>query len=79
MGSTGLRSATGSVCRGSAGPAASARIAAAGSENLCDNARFTGYQIDGGYAELTVADERFCFASRPAMAMSRRRRCYAPG
>jgi alcohol dehydrogenase, propanol-preferring len=33
-----------------------------GQENLCDRARFTGYQIDGGYAELTVADERFCFA-----------------
>ncbi len=32
-----------------------------GRENLCDNARFTGYDIDGGYAELTVADERFCF------------------
>jgi propanol-preferring alcohol dehydrogenase len=30
-------------------------------ENLCDNARFTGYDLDGGYAELTVADERFCF------------------
>jgi alcohol dehydrogenase, propanol-preferring len=34
----------------------------AGKENLCDRARFTGYQIDGGYAELTVADERYCFA-----------------
>jgi len=32
-----------------------------GRENLCDNARFTGYQIDGGYAELTVADQRYCF------------------
>jgi len=32
-----------------------------GRENLCDEARFTGYQIDGGYAQLTVADERFCF------------------
>ncbi|MDE2167072.1 MAG: zinc-dependent alcohol dehydrogenase family protein [Alphaproteobacteria bacterium] len=32
-----------------------------GRENLCDRARFTGYQIDGGYAEYTVADERFCF------------------
>ena len=32
-----------------------------GRENLCDRARFTGYQIDGGYAELTVADHRFCF------------------
>ncbi len=30
-------------------------------ENLCDRARFTGYTIDGGYAELTVADARFCF------------------
>jgi len=32
-----------------------------GRENLCDRARFTGYQRDGGYAELTVADERFVF------------------
>jgi len=30
-------------------------------ENLCDNARFTGYTIDGGYAEYAVADERYCF------------------
>ncbi len=37
----------------------------AGQENLCDAARFTGYQIDGGYAELTVADERYCFAIDP--------------
>ncbi|WP_040669559.1 alcohol dehydrogenase catalytic domain-containing protein, partial [Nitrolancea hollandica] len=34
----------------------------AGQENLCDYARFTGYDIDGGYAEYTVADERYCFA-----------------
>ena len=33
----------------------------AGRENLCDRARFTGYDTDGGYAELCVADERFCF------------------
>src|ERR1043166_1186745 len=32
-----------------------------GQENLCDNARFTGYTIDGGYAEYTLADQRFCF------------------
>ncbi len=32
-----------------------------GRENLCDAARFTGYQIDGGYAEYAVADQRFCF------------------
>lgn len=30
-------------------------------ENLCDNARFTGYDINGGYAEYTVADQRYCF------------------
>jgi alcohol dehydrogenase, propanol-preferring len=33
----------------------------AGRENLCERARFTGYDLDGGYAELCVADERFCF------------------
>jgi alcohol dehydrogenase, propanol-preferring len=32
-----------------------------GRENLCDRARFTGYHVDGGYAEYTVADARFCF------------------
>ena len=36
-----------------------------GRENLCDRARFTGYDIDGGFAELTVADQRFCFALPP--------------
>ncbi len=37
------------------------RYCTSGRENLCDRARFTGYDRDGGYAELTVADERFCF------------------
>ncbi len=37
-----------------------------GAENLCDRARFTGYQIDGGYAELTVADQRYCFPIDPS-------------
>jgi propanol-preferring alcohol dehydrogenase len=32
-----------------------------GQENLCDQAKFTGYTLDGGYAEYTVADQRFCF------------------
>jgi alcohol dehydrogenase, propanol-preferring len=32
-----------------------------GQENLCDHARFTGYDIDGGFAEYCVADQRFCF------------------
>ena len=36
-----------------------------GRENLCDRARFTGYQIDGGFAQLAVADQRFCFALPP--------------
>jgi len=33
-----------------------------GRENLCNQARFTGYTLDGGYAEYAVADQRFCFA-----------------
>src|SRR6266852_5382367 len=37
-----------------------------GRENLCDRARFTGYQFDGGYAELAVADQRYCFAIDPS-------------
>jgi propanol-preferring alcohol dehydrogenase len=37
------------------------RFCLAGAENLCDRASFTGYDVDGGYAELAVADERFCF------------------
>lgn len=38
------------------------RYCTSGRENLCDRARFTGYDVDGGYAEMAVADERFCFA-----------------
>jgi propanol-preferring alcohol dehydrogenase len=38
------------------------RFCVAGQENLCDRARFTGYDVDGGYAEYVAADERFCFA-----------------
>jgi alcohol dehydrogenase, propanol-preferring len=38
----------------------SCRFCRSGRENLCDRARFTGFQIDGGFAEETVADERFC-------------------
>jgi propanol-preferring alcohol dehydrogenase len=38
------------------------RYCLSGRENLCDLARFTGRDIDGGFAELTLADERFCFA-----------------
>jgi propanol-preferring alcohol dehydrogenase len=43
------------------------RYCRTGRENLCDRARFTGYQIDGGYAEFTVADERYCFVLPPAV------------
>ena len=37
------------------------RYCVANRENLCDNARFTGYQLDGGYAGYAVADHRYCF------------------
>ncbi|SFH99278.1 alcohol dehydrogenase catalytic domain-containing protein [Modicisalibacter xianhensis] len=36
-----------------------------GHENLCDRVRFIGYQIDGGFAEYTLADQRFCFPIAP--------------
>jgi len=38
------------------------RYCRSGRENLCEHARFTGYTLDGGYAEYIAADERFCFA-----------------
>jgi alcohol dehydrogenase, propanol-preferring len=38
------------------------RYCLSGRENLCERARFTGYQLDGGYAELVAADHRFCLA-----------------
>jgi alcohol dehydrogenase, propanol-preferring len=55
------------------------RYCRSGRENLCERARFTGLDVDGGYATRTVADARFCFALRAATATSRRRRCCAPG
>jgi alcohol dehydrogenase, propanol-preferring len=44
------------------------RYCTSGRENLCDRARFTGYDVDGGYAEFAVADERFCFPLPPSMS-----------
>ena len=41
------------------------RYCRSGRENLCVRARFTGYDIDGGYAERAIADERFCFVLDP--------------
>jgi alcohol dehydrogenase, propanol-preferring len=41
------------------------RFCQSGRENLCDRARFTGYDLDGGFAEYTVADARFCFPLPP--------------
>jgi len=38
------------------------RYCKSGRENLCDSARFTGYHLDGGYADYAVADARYCFA-----------------
>ena len=37
------------------------RFCKSGKENLCDSAKFTGYQIDGGYAEYAVANSKYCF------------------
>ena len=45
-------------------------------ENLCEKARFTGYTIDGGYAEYTVADARFCFPIPIIMTMWRQHHCF---
>ncbi|AFZ25491.1 zinc-binding alcohol dehydrogenase family protein [Cylindrospermum stagnale PCC 7417] len=42
------------------------RYCLSGRENLCDRAEFTGYNLDGGYAEYTVADHRFCFPLDPS-------------
>jgi propanol-preferring alcohol dehydrogenase len=41
------------------------RFCRSGRENLCERARFTGYTLDGGYAEFTVADARYCFPLPP--------------
>jgi propanol-preferring alcohol dehydrogenase len=43
------------------------RYCTSGRENLCEHARFTGRDIDGGYAEYAVADPRFCFPLPPDM------------
>ena len=50
-----------------------------GRENLCDNARFTGYTVDGGYAEFTVADARYCFHLPERYETSRLHLCFARG
>ena len=46
------------------------RFCRTGRENLCEQVRFTGYTLDGGYAEYTVADERFCFPIPPSYSDS---------
>ena len=51
----------GRACRGSAIPAEPAGTAAREAENLCDAPGFTGYTIDGGYAEYAAADAAYCF------------------
>ena len=55
------------------------RYCLGGRENLCARARFTGYDLDGGYAEWAVADERFCFPLPEASATSTSPRSSAPG
>ncbi len=44
------------------------RYCRSGRENLCDNAKFTGYDLDGGYAEVAVADARYCFPIPPNLS-----------
>ncbi len=44
------------------GTCGSCEFCRSGRENLCDEARFTGYDLDGGYAEYALADEQFCFS-----------------
>ena len=73
------RRAPASASRGSVGRTATCRYCRAGLENLCDNARFTGYDLDGGYAEYLVADERFVLPFPTATRTTTRRRCSAPG
>src|SRR6059058_5185222 len=49
------------------------RFCRSGRENLCLRARFTGYHLDGGYAELAVADARYCFRlpdDQPALQLA---------
>ena len=54
-------SASASACPGSGCTCGACRYCREGRENLCADARFTGYQLDGGFAEYTVADARYCF------------------
>jgi alcohol dehydrogenase, propanol-preferring len=44
------------------------RYCRSGRENLCDNAKFTGYDIDGGYAEVAAADACYCFPIPPNLS-----------
>ena len=59
--SRALLAASASACRGSGYTDGTCSYCRAGRENLCDHPRFTGYQIDGGYAQYTVADARYVF------------------
>ena len=55
------------------------RYCLGGRENLCDQAQFTGYTVDGGYAEYTLADERYCFPLPELTATPKPPRCSVPG
>ena len=55
------------------------RYCRSGRENLCDRARFTGYTLDGGYAEEVVADARYCFPLPEGRATRSWRRSSARG
>ena len=60
-------------------PAGVAPIADMGRENLCDAPLFTGYTVDGGYAEYCIAHTDFVFPLPEDPTRWRSRRCSAPG
>ena len=69
-----------SACRGSAWTCGDVRVLHERAARTCARrARFTGRDVDGGYAEYAVADERFCFPLPDGCPTSRWRRCCAAG
>ena len=64
----GSLSAIGSVSRGSRVPTAVAAFCRRGDENLCEASTFTGWDIDGGYADFCVADERYVYVLPPEIS-----------
>ena len=76
----GSRSASGSASPGWARTDGTCRYCRRGDENLCVAPTFTGWDVDGGYADACLVDEAFAYrAARRRSTTSRPRRCCAPG